>query len=176
MLAETLFDAAIGHDLIVTSGAVSIGEEDHIRDAIERVGTLHFCRLAIKPGKPVALGQIRGVPLIGLPGNPVAVFVTFAEIARPMILKLAGAAPAPLGRFPVRAGFAYRKKPGRRDYLRARLERDPDGLVALKYPHDGSAILSSIVQSDGLVVLDEYQSDVAAGSIVDFIPFAEALS
>jgi len=93
-----------------------------------------------------------------------------------MILKLAGAAPAPLGRFPVRAGFAYRKKPGRRDYLRARLERDPDGLVALKYAHDGSAILSSIVQSDGLVVLDEYQSDLAAGSIVDFIPFAEALS
>ena len=176
MLAETLSDAAIGHDLIVTSGAVSIGEEDHIRDAIERVGTLHFCRLAIKPGKPVALGQIRGVPLIGLPGNPVAVFVTFAEIARPMILKLAGAAPAPLGRFPVRAGFAYRKKPGRRDYLRARLERDRDGLVALKHPHDGSAILSSIVQSDGLVVLDEYQSDLAAGSIVDFIPFAEALS
>ena len=80
-LAEMLSDAAIGHDLIVTSGAVSIGEEDHIRDAIERVGTLHFCRLAIKPGKPVALGQIRGVPLIGLPGNPVAVFVTFAEIA-----------------------------------------------------------------------------------------------
>ena len=176
MLAETLFDAAIGHDLIVTSGAVSIGEEDHIRGAIERVGTLHFCRLAIKPGKPVALGQIRGVPLIGLPGNPVAVFVTFAEIARPMILKLSGAAPAPLGRFPVRAGFAYRKKPGRRDYLRARLERDPDGLVALKYPHDGSAILSSIVQSDGLVVLDECQGDLAAGSIVDFIPFAEALS
>ena len=91
-------------------------------------------------------------------------------------LKLAGAAPAPLGRFPVRAGFAYRKKPGRRDYLRARLERDPDGLVALKYPHDGSAILSSIVQSDGLVVLDECQGDLAAGSIVDFIPFVEALS
>jgi molybdopterin molybdotransferase len=75
MLAETLSDAAIGRDLIVTSGAVSVGEEDHIKGAIERVGTLHFCRLAIKPGKPVALGQIRGVPLIGLPGTPVAVSV-----------------------------------------------------------------------------------------------------
>jgi molybdopterin molybdotransferase len=176
MLAETLSDAAIGHDLIVTSGAVSTGEEDHIRGAIERVGTLHFWRLAIKPGKPVALGQIGGVPLIGLPGNPVAVFVTFAEIARPLILRLAGADPAPLRSFPVRAGFAYRKKPGRRDYLRALLERDHDGLVAIKYPRDGSAILSSIVQSDGLVVLDEYQSDLAADSIVDFIPFVEALS
>jgi molybdenum cofactor synthesis domain-containing protein len=99
MLAKTLSDAAIGHDLIVTSGAVSTGEEDHVRGAIERLGTLHFWRLAIKPGKLVALSQIGGVPLIGLPGNPVAVLVTFAEIARPMILKLAGAALAPLSAF-----------------------------------------------------------------------------
>ena len=115
-----LSDAAIGHDLIVTSGAVSIGEEDHIRDAIERVGTLHFCRLAIKPGKPVALGQIRGVPLIGLPGNPVAVFVTFAEIARPMILKLAGAASAPLRRFSVSRRFCLPQEAGQ-----ARLSAGP---------------------------------------------------
>ena len=85
-LADTLAGACAQHDLIVTSGGVSTGEEDHVKSAVERLGTLHFCRLAIKPGKPLALGQIRGVPLIGLPGNPVAVFVTFAEIARPMIL------------------------------------------------------------------------------------------
>ncbi len=87
---------------------------------------LHFWRLAIKPGRPVALGQIGAVPLIGLPGNPVAVVVTFAVLARPLILKLAGAAASAPRLFPVRAGFAYRKKPGRREYLRARLERDGD--------------------------------------------------
>ena len=89
-LADTLAAASAEHDLIVTSGGVSTGEEDHVKGAIERVGTLHFWRLAIKPGRPVALGQVGRVPLIGLPGNPVAVVVTFAVLARPLILKLAG--------------------------------------------------------------------------------------
>ena len=175
VLADTLARTAIDHDLIVTSGGVSTGEEDHVRNAIEQLGSLYFWRLAIKPGKPVALGQIGTVPLIGLPGNPVAAFVTFVTIARPLILKLAGAAPAPPKLFPVRAGFAHRKKPGRREYLRASLERR-SGLVAMKFPHDGSAILSSIVKSDGLAVLDEDAGDVAVGSVVDFMPFTEALA
>ena len=113
-----------GHDLIVTSGGVSTGDEDHVRAAIERLGRLDFWRLAIKPGRPVALGQVRGVPLIGLPGNPVAAALTFAILARPLILRLAGAAMAPPLTFPVQAGFAYRKKAGRREYLRASIERD----------------------------------------------------
>ncbi len=91
-LADTLAAASAEHDLIVTSGGVSTGEEDHVKSAIERLGSLYFWRLAIKPGRPVALGQIGGVPLIGLPGNPVAAIVTFAVLARPLILKLAGAA------------------------------------------------------------------------------------
>jgi molybdopterin molybdotransferase len=136
---------------------------------------LHFWRLAIKPGRPVALGQVGGVPLIGLPGNPVAVVVTFAVLARPLILKLAGAAASVPRLFTVRAGFAYRKKPGRREYLRAQLERDGDHLVAVKYPRDGAGILSSIVQSDGLVVLDEATGGLEAGTVVDFLPFSEVL-
>jgi molybdopterin molybdotransferase len=175
VLADTLARAAIDHDLIVTSGGVSAGEEDHVRNAIEQLGSLRFWRLAIKPGKPVTLGQIGTVPLIGLPGNPVATFVTFVTIARPVILKLAGAAPAAPKLFPVRAGFAHRKKPGRREYLRASLDRG-SGLVAMKYPRDGSAILSSIVQSDGFAVLDEDAGDLDAGSVVDFMPFTEALA
>jgi molybdopterin molybdotransferase len=174
-LADTLAAARAGHDLIVTSGGVSTGEEDHVRAAVERLGSLHFWRLAIKPGRPVALGQVAGVPLIGLPGNPVAVVVTFAMLARPLILKLAGAkavAPRP---YPVRAGFAYRKKPGRREYLRARLERDGDVCVAVRFARDGAGIISSIVQSDGLVVLDEATRDLAPGTIVDFLPFAEVI-
>jgi molybdopterin molybdotransferase len=174
-LADTLAAASAGHDLIVTSGGVSTGEEDHVKGAIERLGALHFWRLAIKPGRPVALGRVGAVPLIGLPGNPVAVVVTFAVLARPLILKLAGAATAPPRLFPVRAGFAYRKKSGRREYLRARLEREGHHLVAVKYARDGAGILSSIVQSEGLVILDEATSDLAAGAIVDFLPFAEVL-
>jgi len=172
-LADTLSAASAGNDLIVTSGGVSTGEEDHVKAAVERLGALHFWRLAIKPGRPVALGQVAGVPLIGLPGNPVAVAVTFALLARPLVLKLAGAVAAPPRAFPVRAGFAYRKKPGRREYLRAQLERDGDAVIAKKHPRDGAGILSSIVQSDGLVVLDEATGDLSAGAIVDFLPFSE---
>jgi molybdopterin molybdotransferase len=174
-LADTLAAAREGHDLIVTSGGVSTGEEDHVRAAVERQGSLHFWRLAIKPGRPVALGQVGGVPLIGLPGNPVAVVVTFAVLARPLVLKLAGAAAAAPRHYPVRAGFSYRKKPGRREYLRARLERDGDAAVAFRFERDGAGIISSIVRSAGFVVLDEGTSDLAAGSIVEFLPFTEVI-
>jgi molybdopterin molybdotransferase len=175
-LADTLAAASADHDLIVTSGGVSTGEEDHVKSAIERLGTLHFWRLAIRPGRPVALGQVGGVPLIGLPGNPVAVIVTFVVLARPLVLRLAGAAPSPPRLFSVPAGFAYRKKLGRREYLRASLKREGDAVVAVKYPSDGAGILSSIVRSDGLVILEEAVSELAVGSMVDFLPFSEVLS
>jgi molybdopterin molybdotransferase len=175
VLVDTLAAACSGHDLIVTSGGVSAGEEDHVRSAVERLGTLHFWRLAIKPGRPVALGQTRGVPLIGLPGNPVAVLVTFIVLARPLIAKLAGATPPVPRLFPVRAGFSYRKKLGRREYLRASLDRDGDTVIATKYPKDGAGILSSIVRSDGLAILDEDTSSLAAGTMVDFLPFSEVI-
>jgi molybdopterin molybdotransferase len=174
-LAETLAMASAEHDLIVTSGGVSTGEEDHVRAAIERLGRLDFWRLAIKPGRPVALGQVNGVPLIGLPGNPVAAALTFAVLARPLILRLAGAAAESPLLFRVAAGFAYRKKAGRREYLRASLQRDGASLIARRYPKDGAGILSSIVQSDGFVVLDETVSDLALGMPVDFLPFSEVI-
>jgi molybdopterin molybdotransferase len=175
-LADTLAAATADHDLIVTSGGVSTGDEDHVKPAIERLGSLHFWRLAIKPGRPVALGQIAGVPLIGLPGNPVAVVVTFIILARPLILRLGGARTAPPRLFPVRAGFAYRKKPGRREYLRASLQREGDNIIAVRFPKDGAGILSSIVQSEGLVIIDETTSNLAPGATVDFLPFSEVLA
>jgi molybdopterin molybdotransferase len=174
-LADTLATASAGHDLIVTSGGVSTGEEDHVKPAIERLGSLHFWRLAIKPGRPVALGQIARVPLIGLPGNPVAALVTFVVLARPLIFKLAGAVASAPRFFPVLAGFAYRKKPGRREYVRATLQREGEDLIAVKYPRDGAGILSSIVRSDGLVILDEETSDLAPGMTVEFLPFSEVI-
>ena len=115
------------------------------------------------------------MPLIGLPGNPVAVIVTFVVLARPLVARLAGATPSAPRLFPVRAGFSYRKKPGRQEYLRASLERDGDAVVAVKYPRDGAGILSSIVRSDGLVILDEAASSLAVGTMVDFLPFSEVI-
>jgi len=170
-LADALAGASRSHDLIVTSGGVSTGEEDHVRTAIERLGSLHFWRLAIKPGRPVALGQIGGVPLVGLPGNPVAAALTFAILARPLILRLAGAIePAPQT-FPVTAAFAYKKRAGRREYVRATLSRNGGTLTAQKYPKDGAGILSSVVNSDGFAIIDETVTQLAPGAIVEFLPF-----
>ena len=175
-IRDTLAEAARGHDLVVTSGGMSTGDEDHIKAAVEALGALHFWRLAIKPGRPVALGQIGRVPLIGLPGNPFAVMVTFLMLARPLILRLAGAADAAPHAFPVRAGFDYRKKAGRREFVRASLGPVEDGLpVARKFPRDGAGILSSMTQSDGLVMLGETVTAVAPGMTVDFLPFSELI-
>jgi molybdopterin molybdotransferase len=176
-IRRALESAAQQSDLVVASGGMSTGEEDHMKAAIEAVGSLHFWRLAIKPGRPVALGQIGRVPFLGLPGNPVAVMVTFLLLARPLIRRLAGAVPSdPLG-FPVRADFAYRKKAGRREFVRVTLERREAGLsIARKFPRDGAGILSSLTQSDGLVVLDEATTDLVPGAEVEFLPYSELLA
>jgi molybdopterin molybdotransferase len=174
-LADTLATAAQDHDLIVTSGGVSTGEEDHVRAAIERLGRLDFWRLAIKPGRPVALGQVKGVPLIGLPGNPVAAALTFAILGRPLILRLSGAAPEPPATFRVRADFAYKKRPGRREYVRATLARDGNIVTAHKYPKDGAGILSSIVRTEGFVIVPDGADGLQHGAMVDFLPYAEIL-
>jgi molybdopterin molybdotransferase len=174
-LVDALAAASDQHDLIVTSGGVSTGEEDHVKSAVGRLGTLHFWRLAIKPGRPIALGQVGGVPLIGLPGNPVAVIVTFLVLARPLIAKLAGATTREPQLFPVQAGFGYRKRPGRREYLRVSLKRNGDAHVAVKYARDGAGILSSVVRSDGLVILDETTSELTVGTTVNFLPFSEVI-
>jgi molybdopterin molybdotransferase len=173
-IETALKDAARDHALIVTSGGMSVGEEDHVRDAVEALGQVHFWRLAIKPGRPIALGQIGRVPFVGLPGNPVAVMVTFLRIARPMILKLAGASDRDPHLFQVRAGFDHKKKAERREWVRARIEMGGDGVpVAHKFPRDGAGILTSMVEADGLVELPEEMTRLEAGTMVDFLPFSE---
>ena len=174
-IRDALAGAANGHDVVVTSGGVSLGEEDHVKAAVQAEGSLHFWRLAIKPGRPVALGEVRGVPFVGLPGNPVAVMVTFLLLARPLILRLAGATAADAIRYPVPAAFAYRKKPGRREFLRGLLVAGPGGLMVDKFAADGSGILSSMTTTDGLVDLPENLAEVVPGQPVDFLPFAEVL-
>ncbi len=168
--------AAGGHDLIVASGGMSTGEEDHVKAAVEALGRLHFWRLAIKPGRPVAMGQVGRVPFMGLPGNPVAVMVTFLMLARPLVLRLAGAVAAPPLRFRVTAGFDYKKRSNRCEYVRARLVRGAaGGWTAEKFPRDGAGILTSMIESDGLVEIGEGVSRVAAGSPVEFLPFSEVI-
>lgn len=171
-VAKALEAAAPGHDLLLTSGGVSTGEEDHVKAAVESVGGLAFWRVGLKPGRPVAMGVVRGTPFIGLPGNPVAVFVTFAFVARAMLARLAGEERAALRRYPVRAGFAYRKKEGRREYVRVRVAPGPDGvLVAAKHPREGAGILTSLTETDGLVELGEDVTRVADGETVAFLPY-----
>lgn len=175
VIADALAAAAGDHDLILTSGGVSEGDEDHVKAAVEVNGALHFWRLAIKPGRPVALGEVAGTPFVGLPGNPVAVMVTFMVIARPLVLRLMGIAHTAVPRYTVEAGFAFRRKPGRREWLRARVRAEGGRLVAEKFPSDGSGVLSSMVWSDGLIELPEDVADLAPGDRLAYIPYAEVL-
>jgi molybdopterin molybdotransferase len=171
-ISEALAAAAAGHDLVLTSGGVSTGEEDHVKAAVESAGALTFWRLGIKPGRPVAMGLVGGTPFIGLPGNPVAVFVTFVHLARVVIARLAGESFAPAGGFPVRAGFAYRKKEGRREYVRVRLVRRDDGaLEAQRHPREGAGVITSLTETDGLLELAEEATRVAPGETVRFLPY-----
>ncbi|ALA18437.1 MULTISPECIES: gephyrin-like molybdotransferase Glp [unclassified Chelatococcus] len=172
-LREALMAASGEHDLILTSGGVSTGEEDHVRAAVEAAGRLVFWRLAIKPGRPVAMGVIAGTPFVGLPGNPVAVYVTFTFVVRPLLARLMGAElPRPLA-IPARAAFAYRKKAGRREFVRVSLRRGADGAYeAVKYPRDGAGVLTSLTETDGLAVLPEDMTGLAEGDRVDVYPYA----
>ena len=173
-IRDALRAAGGGADLIVSSGGVSVGEEDRIRAAVAELGHLHFWRLAIKPGRPLALGQIGATPFIGLPGNPVAAMVTFLRFARPLVLRLAGASDVAPVLFPVRADFEHGKKKNRREWVRARLVTDAEGgLAARKFARQGAGILSSLVASDGLVELPEDMTRLARGTTVAFLPFNE---
>jgi molybdopterin molybdotransferase len=172
-LARALQQAATAHDLILTTGGVSTGEEDHVKAGVESVGSLVLWRMAIKPGRPVAMGIIAGTPFIGLPGNPVASFVTFVHVVRPTVLALSGAAPAHPVAIPVRAAFSYKKKSGRREYVRVTLHKATDGeLEAIKFPREGAGLLSSLVETDGLVELGETMTKVEPGQHVGFLGYA----
>jgi molybdopterin molybdotransferase len=175
-LAGALKQAARAHDLILTSGGVSTGEEDHVKAGVESVGSLVLWRMAIKPGRPVAMGIIDGAPFIGLPGNPVASFVTFVHVVRPTVLALSGALPERLVPIPVRAAFTYKKKASRREYVRVSLRKTDDGaLEAKKFPREGAGLLSSLVDTDGLVELGEDITKVEPGQSVGFLGYASLM-
>jgi molybdopterin molybdotransferase len=173
--AQALAAAAGHHDMLLTSGGVSTGEEDHVRAAIETQGRLVFWRLAVKPGRPAAMGVVGGTPVVGLPGNPVAAVVCFLHLARPLLMRLAGAAERPLPRVGAVADFTYRKKAGRREYVRVTLATQDGQTTARKFPREGAGLLSSLTESDGFAELPEAVTEIAPGDRLTVLPFAGIL-
>lgn len=174
---DTLRRAAEGNDLIITSGGVSVGEEDHIRPAVTAEGRLDLWQIAIKPGKPLAFGQVaNGTELpaffLGLPGNPVSSFVTFLLFVRPFILRLQGVADVTPRRLPLRADFDLPRGDRRNEFLRARIN-DAGGLDL--FPNQSSGVLTSTVWGDGLIDNPPNQT-IQRGDVVQFIPFASLLA
>lgn len=161
--------AAAEADLIITSGGVSVGEEDHVKPAVESLGALDLWQIAIKPGKPLAFGAVRGVPFIGLPGNPVSSFVTFLMLARPFLMKRQGASEAGVIATEMRADFDWPRPDRRREFLRVR--RNAQGGLDL-FPNQNSAVLTSCTWADGLVDLPA-GATVARGQGVRYLPFSE---
>jgi molybdopterin molybdotransferase len=173
LLEQAFRDAASRADAIITSGGVSVGEADFTKAMMKQLGDVAFWKIAMRPGRPMAVGRIGSSVLFGLPGNPVAVMVTFLAFVRPALLRLMGCrdcAPPPLLR--ARSLEAMRKKPGRTEYQRGIVSTGPDGRLSVRTTgNQGSGVLSSMVQANGLIVLHHDQASVAAGDEVDVMMF-----
>jgi molybdopterin molybdotransferase len=174
---EALAVAAAEADLVLASGGVSVGEEDHVKPAVERLGSLDLWKIAIRPGKPLACGLIRGTAFIGMPGNPVSVFVTFCLFARPFILRMQGVAgevlPLPLR---VRADFDWPKPDKRREFVRARLSTGADGEPRVEvHPSRSSGVLSSVAWANGLAVIPEGRA-LVRGETIEFLPLSALIA
>ena len=169
---DALRAAASQHHLILTSGGVSVGEEDHIKPAVQSLGQLDLWHLAIKPGKPFAYGRVADAHFIGLPGNPVSSFVTFLLLVRPFLLRLQGMSGVASNSIAVRADFTWARADKRREFLRVR--RNAAGGLEL-FPNQSSGVLTSVVWGDGLVD-NPAGGTIAPGDVVRFIPFSELLA
>lgn len=172
---DALSLAASEWDLLITSGGVSVGEEDHLKSAIRELGSLHLWRLAMQPGKPLAFGEVGGKPWIGLPGNPAAALVTALVVARPFLLRAQGVAEVAVRPLRLVAGFDWMRANPRRQYLRARIEPAADGSSrVLIHPRQGSAMLLAASWAEGLALVEAGRT-FEAGAAVDFLSFAELL-
>jgi len=168
---EALRDASQGHDVVLTSGGVSVGEEDHVKPAVQQLGHLDLWQIAIKPGKPFACGKVGGAHFIGLPGNPVSSLITFLVLVRPFLLRLQGVQDVAPETVAASAHFHWPKPEKRREFLRVR--RNAAGGLDL-FPHQGSGVLTSAVWGDGLVDHPAGQT-IAHGDTVRFIAFSELM-
>ncbi len=171
-LEATFREAATRADAIITSGGVSVGEADYTKTMMRKLGDVAFWRIAMRPGRPMAVGRIGKSILFGLPGNPVAVMVTFLAFVRPALLQMMGCAATPAPLLRARSLEAMRKKPGRTEYQRGIVSAAPDGTLQVRTTgNQGSGVLSSMVQGNGLIVLHHGQGNVAVGDEVDVMMF-----
>jgi molybdopterin molybdotransferase len=170
---EALSAASESYDAIIISGGASQGAEDHVVRSIDALGKRYLWQIAIKPGRPMSFGQIGNCVVLGLPGNPVAVFVCFLIYVRPVLTRLAGGLWPEPARFPLPAAFSQRKKLGRREFWRANLIKPEGQLQVRKFPRDGSGLISSLREADGLIEVPEDIDEVREGEMVNFIPFSE---
>jgi molybdopterin molybdotransferase len=174
LVKSALADAAGAYDALIISGGASQGAEDYVVKSLDGLGKRHLWQIAIKPGRPMSFGQIGDCVVFGLPGNPVAVFVCFLIYVRPVLTRLAGGAWPEPQRFRLPAAFTQKKKVGRREFWRARLTKGAGGnLQIVKFPRDGSGLISSLREADGLIEATEGIAEVREGELVNFIPFGE---
>jgi len=172
---DTLKKAADSADLIISSGGVSVGEEDHVKAAIDQLGTLDIWKLNIKPGKPLAFGEVNNTPYFGLPGNPVSLFVTFCLFARPYILRMQGIEDVQPQRIKIRAQFSHIKKGTRQEYVRSRISTTTHGSEVTTFGKQGSGVLSSTVWANSLTIIPP-ESIIKPGDLVEVIPFNELIT
>jgi len=159
-------------DLIMTTGGVSVGEEDHVKPAVESLGEINLWKIRMKPGKPLAYGKVKQTPFIGLPGNPVSSFVTFCIFSLPFIKKMQGNNNYQSKIIKVKANFECKRAKPRREYARARIDHSESTPVANLYPKQGSDVMSSIVWADGLVEIPENKT-VELGELLNYYPLSE---
>ncbi len=174
-IRDRLIKATASCDMILTSGGMSTGKGDHIRSVIQDIGQIDFWRLAIRPGRPLAMGRIDKTAFVGVPGNPVAAMVTFLVFVRPLLDILHHREPRRRIAYPIPAAFTYRKKVGRREWLRAILQHDEDGMCLTRFDKSGAGILSSLTAADGLIEVAEDIAGIRPGDMVSFLPFRELL-
>ncbi|TWB20777.1 molybdopterin molybdotransferase [Nitrospirillum amazonense] len=167
-LAATL--SSLTADLILSSGGVSAGEEDHVKAAVSALGGIDFWRLALKPGKPLAFGHVGNTPFLGLPGNPFAAFAAFLALGRPLVQRLSGETVADPPRITVRCGFAHGRAPGKREYLRVVLRQEGADTVAYLAGAGGSAALSSLALADAVAEVEEARDSLRPGDPLTVIP------
>lgn len=173
---QTLLEASTGVDCIITTGGVSVGDEDHVRTAVESEGELQLWKIAIKPGKPLAYGTVRQTAFFGLPGNPVSAFVTFCLIVRPALFRMMGAAVATPSGYRLPAGFSRPGSGNRQEYLRVTVEIGSDGSEqVLPFDNQSSGAGSSLSRSSGLLVVPPHTT-VEPGDRLVFIPYSELLA
>jgi len=169
---DALLKAAKESDCIISSGGVSVGDADFVKNAVENLGALSLWKLAIKPGKPFSFGRVAEVPFFGLPGNPVAVFVTFLMLVKPYLLKMQGAQNIDPGKYCLPAGFEVSEAGSRQEFIRVRLDRNLQALIP--FSNQGSSVMTSTSWADGLAIIP-INTPVKKGDLLEFLPYSGLL-